>query len=158
MTESIWIIFLRPVWIPIVVNIRKFILSVLQLQWDGREIINNGITDLMWIMHLCNVSFSSYHFVYQGTIELFYSEVTVHNSICFNIRRYLRFSWGDVILDRAQSQGPHQWSTSVSIHALPSDVFFPCWGFSPWQFLPAHSASSASRTRYTPRGDVPAQL
>lgn len=82
-------------------------------------------------MHLCNVTFSSYHYGYQSTMELFYYEVTMHNSICFNIKQYLHFSWGSVTLDHAQSQGSHQWSTSVSIRAAPSDVFFPCRGYSP---------------------------
>lgn len=76
----------------------------------------------MGIMHLCNVSFSSCHYDYQSTMELFYSEVTVHDSICFKIKQYLHFIWGNVILDHAQSQGPHRWSTSVSACAAPSDV------------------------------------
>lgn len=73
--------------------------------------------------------FSSYHYGYWSTMELFYSKVTVHNSLCFNIKQYLRCSWGNVILEHAQSQGSRWWSISVSVRAALSDVSFPSFSF-----------------------------
>lgn len=72
------------------------------------------------------VSFGSYHNSYQSTMELFYSKVTMHKSVFFNMKQYLPFSWGNIILNHAQSQGLHQRSIYVSVGASTSDVLFPC--------------------------------
>lgn len=76
-------------------------------------------------MHLCSVSFGSYQNSYQSTVELFYSKVAMHN-IFFDMKQYLPFSWGNIILNHGQSQGLHQRSVYVSVGASTSDVFFPC--------------------------------
>lgn len=154
----IWIIFLRPVQIPIIVNSRRYILFALQFQWDGSENINNGISDFMWIMHLCSVSLSSYHNSYQSTMELFYSKVTLQKFF-FSMKQYLHFSWGNIVLNHAQCQGLHQRSIYVRVGTSASDVFFPCWESSLTDSLqstpPAHwcrGSGEASLLRFLAAG------
>lgn len=121
-----------------IVNSGRDILFALQFQWDGSEIINSGISDFMWICISAVFPLVLTITAIKAQWNYFIPKL-LGIKFFFNMKQYLHFSWGNIILNHAQSQGLHQRSLYVSAGTSTSDVSFPCWGSSPHRFPhPAH--------------------